>query len=277
MSGRWADSWVLVTGASSGLGEELARQLAAKRANLVLSARTTARLESLAAELAARHGVETRVVPMDLSTPDGAARLCDAVDALGIPIDHLVNNAGFGSRMRFIESPVERELSMVRLNCESLLALTHHFLPGMVARRRGGVIQLSSIAGFQPTPFFASYGATKAFVLSLSAALAAEVRGHGVRVMAFCPGPVQTGFQQAAGMPVTDLTKQGLRTRLSLLSAEETVRRGLAAYEQGREVYVPGLVNRLITLAIKVVPRSIVVNAAAKSVAGGVATKEHSA
>ncbi len=269
MDDLFAGTWALVTGASSGLGVEFARQLAARRANLVLTARSRAELENLAAELAEKHGIATHVVVEDLGAVGGAARLAAAVDALGVPIEHLVNNAGFGAMTRFTRSSLDRQTEMVRLNCESVLSLTWHFLPKMVERGHGGVIQVSSTAGHQPAPFFTTYGATKAFVLSFASALAGELRGSGVRMLAFCPGPVQTGFQKAAGLPIPDLKRGGLRARLSLLGAEEVVRRGLAAYERGRDVCIPGVVNHVMILAAKHAPRAWIVNAAARSLARG--------
>lgn len=269
MTDSFHGSYVLVTGASSGLGAQFARQLGARGANLVLTARSTERLAALAAELRGRHSVTVHVISVDLAAPDGPAKLIAEVDSLGVAIDHLVNNAGFGSLGRFVRTRPERETEMVRLNCEAVVCLTRHFLPGMIERGRGGVIQVSSTAGHQPTPFFTTYGATKAFVLSFASALSAELRGSGVRMMAFCPGPVPTGFQKAAGLAVTDLKQGGLRARLSMMEAPEAVRRGLHAYEAGRSVYVPGLVNRVMTIATKLAPRELVVKAAARSLSGG--------
>lgn len=269
MSDPFRESWVLITGASSGLGAEFARQLAARHANLVLTARSVERLTAIAGELRARHGVTVHVISVDLAAPDGPARLIAEVKSLDVTIDHLVNNAGFGSLGRFVRTRPERETEMVRLNCEALVCLTRHFLPGMIERKRGGVIQLSSTAGHQPTPFFSTYGATKAFVLSFASALSAELEGTGVRMLAFCPGPVPTGFQKAAGLAITDLKQGGLRARLSMMEAPEAVRRCLRAYEGGRSVYVPGLVNRVMTIATKLAPRELVVKAAARSLSGG--------
>lgn len=269
MSELFRESWVLITGASSGLGAELARQLAARHANLVLTARSIERLSAVAEEVRTRHGVAVHVISVDLAASDGPAKLIAEVEALGVAIDHLVNNAGFGSLGRFVRTRPERETEMVRLNCEAVVCLTRQFLPGMIERGRGGVIQLSSTAGHQPTPFFTTYGATKAFVLSFASALSAELAGTGVRMMAFCPGPVPTGFQKAAGLAITDLKRGGLRARLSMMEAPEAVRRCLRAYEDGRSVYVPGFVNRVMTLATKLAPRALVVNAAARSLSGG--------
>ncbi len=270
MTDIFSGSWVLITGASSGLGEEFARRLSARKANLILSARSKDKLDALARELAQAHGIDARVVVQDLGKPGGAQALCSQVDALKIPVDHLVSNAGYGSLSAFVESDPEWQAQMVRLNCEALVSLSRHFLPKMAARRGGGIIHLASVAGFLPLPYMTTYAATKAFVLNFSAALSAEVRGRGVRVLALCPGPVPTGFQKAAGITL----QKG--ERLAVLSAQETVRRGLAAYEARKDVYVPGVVNRLTTLAVKFAPRGLVVSALARVMERGPARTRRS-
>src|SRR6185503_5359757 len=196
MAVAFAKSWVLVTGASSGLGEEFARQLAARDANLILTARSQAALERLSRELSRERGIETRIVIADLAEPGGAHALCRDVDALAVPVDHVINNAGFGSTGPFADQNPDELGRMVRLNCEALLILARHFLPAMLARGKGGIVNVASTAALQPMPYMAAYAATKAFVLDLSVAIAEEVRGSGVHVSALCPGPVPTGFQQ---------------------------------------------------------------------------------
>lgn len=251
-------SWCLVTGASSGLGESFARQLAERRANLVLTARSGDKLKSLAAELIHAHGISVEVIALDLGAPGGAAALAAEVDARGRTIDHLISNAGFGSGGPFIECDPAREAEMVRLNCEALVTLSRHYLPRMAARGAGGVIHVASIAGFQPTPYMATYAATKAFVLSFSAALSEELRATGVRVMALCPGPVPTGFQATTGFGISPAQRR------AVLSADETVRRALRAYVAGKDVYVPGSYNLLGTLSVKLLPRNVVVKTVAR-------------
>ncbi|HMJ11286.1 MAG TPA: SDR family oxidoreductase [Polyangiaceae bacterium] len=252
-------AWVLVSGASSGIGAEFARQMARDGAHLVLTARREHELERLARKLAAAHHVETHVVTGDLSEPGGAERVCRSVDQIGVPIDHLINNAGFGSVGPFVETDAARQASMVRLNCESLMMLSRHFLPGMVRRQRGGIVHVASVAGHMPVPYMATYGATKAFVLSLSLALAEEVRKSKVRICALCPGPVPSGFQAAAGMPSSNVSGA------IALSAEETVTRALAAYEAGEVLCVPGVLNTVQTLSSKFLPRALMVRSAAEA------------
>jgi short-subunit dehydrogenase len=251
----FAGSWVLVTGASSGLGEEFARQLAARRANLVLTARSGDKLDALAASLRKEHAIEAETIALDLGAPGGAARLCDAVKR---PIDHLISNAGFGTWGPFLDGDGARAAEMVRLNFEALTVLAHHFVRGMVERKRGGVIHLASIAGFQATPYYAVYAASKAYVLAFSTALSDELRDTGVRCLALCPGPVPTGFQATAGAQISP------RQKRSIMSAEECVRRALVAYEAGKDLCIPGAINWLGTVGAKLAPRQWVVRTAGK-------------
>src|SRR5437870_5161975 len=189
--------WALVTGASAGIGTAFARELAAQSVNLVLVARRADRLEALAAELREKHRVKTRVVPEDLERDGAAERLLEGVRDLEIGI--LVNNAGFSMVGRFERVPREKVLGMIRVNCLAVAALTHAFLPAMQARRRGAVIIVASVAGYQPLGYAATYAATKAFNLMLGEALWAENRGTGVDVLVLSPGPVDTEFQTVAG------------------------------------------------------------------------------
>jgi short-subunit dehydrogenase len=256
MEDLFAGHWTLITGASSGLGEEFARQLAARRSNLILTARSKDKLEALGAELAAQHAVKTEVIALDLSAPGGDEALCAAVDRLGHPVTHLVSNAGFGTNGPFVDSA--RQAEMVRLNCEALVTLSHHFVKPMLARRSGGVIHVASVASFQPAPFMSVYAATKAFVLTFSEGLAEELRGTGVRCSALCPGPVRTGFQAVAGSDIAP------SQRFSVLSAEETVARGLRAYERNKAVFIPGGMNRLGAFGSWLTPRGILVRTVAR-------------
>jgi short-subunit dehydrogenase len=252
----FSGTYALVTGASSGLGEEFARQLGHRGCNLVLSGRSRDKLETLASDLARINGVATRVVTGDLSEPGGAEQLALIVDDLGVTIDHLINNAGFGSAGSFVDSEARRQTTMVRVNCESVVCLSGHFLPGMVRRNRGGIINVASTAAYQATPYMATYGASKAFVVSFSTALSSELAKTDVRVLACCPGPVPTGFQAAAGMP------EGSVLKFAKLEANDVVQSTLDAYAAGRVVYVPGKVNSMQTTLSKLLPRAVVVRAA---------------
>lgn len=248
VSGQWA----LITGASSGLGEELARQLAARGLSLVLTARSVDKLGALAAELGSAHGVGTRVIGADLATQSGIDRLLDEVSRLGFAIDHLIGNAGFGTYGPFVEADPREQRAMITLDCEAVVALTRAFLPGMLERGRGGVINVASTAAFQPAATFATYAAAKAFVLHFTEAVHEEVRGRGVRVMALCPGPVPTGFQGRASFRIAPAQ------RMMTMSAEETVRRALADYERGCVVSIPGTLNKLSATLASIGPRPLV-------------------
>lgn len=231
-----AGRWALVTGASSGIGTAFARALAARGMHLVLTARREERLRELGEELERRHGIRTAVIPADLGEPGAAEPLWRAATE-GREIHLLVNNAGFGARGEFTAVARETQSRMVQLNCVALLELAHLALEEMHARGEGGVINVASTAAFQPIPLMATYAATKAFVLSLSEALADESRRRGVRVLALCPGPVPTEFQEVAGTAVGTGSP-------GVLSAEEVVATALRALERGRGHIVPGLLNR---------------------------------
>jgi len=246
----------LVTGASSGLGEQFARELSRRHANLVLTARSREKLEQLASDLARVNGVSVQVIVQDLSEPGGANALCRELKARGVTIDHLINNAGFGTSGRFESTDVEREQSMVRVNCESVVVLSRSLLRGMLDRKRGGILNVASTAGHQPTPFMTTYGASKAFVLSFTLALAEELRGSGVHALVLCPGPVPTGFQSTASIP------SGAMLSVATLDAHTVVERALDAYAARVVLKTPGLVNSMQTLASKVLPRALIVRAA---------------
>ncbi|MBI2425662.1 MAG: SDR family oxidoreductase [Candidatus Hydrogenedentes bacterium] len=190
----------LITGASVGIGACFAQRLAADKMDLVLVARSEDKLEALAGKLRQQHGIKAVVAPQDLSAPDAAARVKEAVDASGLEVSLLINNAGFGSWGKFQELPLEEELRMVELNCRTPVAMTGLFLPAMLERRNGALIFLGSSASFQPCPFFATYGATKAFNLMYGEALWHELKGTGVDCTVICPGYTKTEFQPRAGI-----------------------------------------------------------------------------
>jgi uncharacterized protein len=217
----------LVTGASSGLGEQFARQLSARGHELVLVARRADRLERLASELSG----SAHAVPADLAAD--AAALKPKIDELGLDVDLLVNNAGFGTYGRFTDIDPERDADQIRLNCEAVVTLTHAFLPPMLERGRGGIINVASTAGFQPLPYESVYSASKAFALRFSEALSEELRGTGVRVLAVNPGPVPTEWQQVAGHDSSGVIP-------GAIGAEQCVAESLDAYDRGRRSIVPG-------------------------------------
>ncbi|MET8631137.1 SDR family oxidoreductase [Kitasatospora sp. NPDC004669] len=241
----------LVTGASSGIGAVFAREFAARGADLVLVARTKAALQALAAELRAAHRVQVRVLPADLSVPGAAAGLATQVAEHGLSIDVLVNNAGFATYGALTDTDLERLLGQVQLNCATLLELTGRFLPAMVARGAGTVVNVASTAAFQPLPRMAVYGATKAFVLSFTEALWAENRATGVRVLALCPGATETPFFDAVG---ADEASVGPRQ-----SPEQVVAAAFGALRRGRHTVVCGRRNALSTRLPGLLPRRTVV------------------
>jgi uncharacterized protein len=223
----------LVTGASSGIGAEFAKQLSADGYEVILVARRAERLEELASQLPGN----AHVVACDLVTD--AASLAEKVAALGRDVDLLVNNAGFGTHGRFFQIDGPREAEEVRLNCEALVTLTHAFLPGMLERRRGGIITVASTAGMQPIPYETTYSATKAFARTFSDALSAELRGSGVGVLAVNPGPVPTEFQEVAGYRPGYLPPVPGK-----ISAEQVVREALEAFQRGQRSIIPGSLMR---------------------------------
>lgn len=233
----YAGRWALVTGASAGIGTAFARALAARGMHLVLTARREERLRELGEELERRHGVRTAVIPADLGDPGAAEPLWRAATQ-GREIHLLLNNAGFGAQGDFAAVPRETQSRMVQLNCVALLELAHLALGEMQARRDGAVVNVASTSAFQPVPLMATYAASKAFVLSLSEALAEEAGRHGVRVVALCPGPVATEFQAVAGTAVNEGSP-------GVLGADAVVIAALAALDRGHWHVVPGLLNRL--------------------------------
>lgn len=241
----------LVTGASGGIGLELARALAREGFDLVLVARRKDELEKLAKSLEKEHGVRARAIAKDLTKPDCAEGLFrELSDTL---IDVLVNNAGVGAYGKFHEIQRERDLQQVQLNVTALVELTKLFLEPMVQRGRGRILNVGSTAGFQPGPLMAVYYATKAFVLSFSEAIATELEGTGVTVTVLCPGPTESGFQDAAKMK-----ESGLFKSLPVADSKSVAEAGVAGLLKGRVIVVPGLMNQIGIQANRLAPRSIV-------------------
>lgn len=239
----------LITGASGGIGEEFARQLAREGSNLFLVARSEDKLKALCDELKAKHKIEADFFAIDLGESDADKKLFDETTRRDVEVDLLINNAGFGSMGYFDELDLQRELEMIDLNVRSLAALTHRYLQPMVERKSGAILNVASTAGFQPVPFMATYAATKAFVLSFSEALAEEYRPHNIRVMAFCPGGTQTNFFEAANME-----RPIMRT---VQTPEEVVKVALNALKKGKSHIISGWVNYITAESQRLVPRSL--------------------
>ena len=243
----------LVTGASSGIGAEIARQLAARGYGVTLTARREDRLLELAAELNDRHGAAAGVVAADIGAGEGRERLAAELQRLELEVDLLVNNAGFGHTGDFVEAERERQVAMVALNCDAVVDLTARFLPSMVANGAGAVINIASTAAFQPLAGTATYAASKAFVLSFSEAIHSELKGTGVTVTAVCPGPVRTEFAEQAGIAGAEEKTPGL----IWMSAEDLAAEALKAAEQGKRAVVPGVLNHAGSLLGRHAPRRI--------------------
>jgi uncharacterized protein len=239
----------VVTGASSGIGEAIARELASRGHGLVLVARREERLRELGDDLESRHGVRAEALAADLGDAGAREELAGRVAELGLDVEILVNNAGFGG-----SGDRERSVAMVELNCVALLDMQERFLPAMVERGRGAVINVASTAAFQPLPGTAVYAATKAFVLSLSEAVHAELKGTGVTLTAVCPGPVKTEFMEAAGLDRAEEQVPGI----IWMSAGDVARAAVDAAEKGKRAVVPGLLNRAGALTGQHTPRVFV-------------------
>jgi short-subunit dehydrogenase len=243
--------WTVVTGASSGIGTELARVFAARGYPLVLTALRHERLEALADEIRQAHGVQVEVVALDLGDREAPQDLTEMLRERGIAVHTLVNNAGFGLRGYFASLPHEQQLAMIDLNVTALTSLSRLMLPGMIERRRGGILNVASIAAFQAGPYMAVYYATKAFVLSLSEALHDEAKPHGVTVTALCPGPTESEFSDTAGLKDSRLFNAGVMTSV------EVARVGVEGYEAGRAIVIPGARNRAGAIGAKFMSRVV--------------------
>ncbi len=222
--------WALITGASSGIGTALARELAARGAKLILTARRRDRLEALAAEFAAK-GTETRIIVADLNDPAAPQQIFDATEGAGLAVDILINNAGLGLYGAFHANDSAHEFSQVRVNCEAVVHLSRLFVPRMVERRRGWVLVVASTASFQPVPYLTTYAATKAFDRFFALGLAAEVAQFGVKVTALCPGTTESEFFEVA--------HAGKFRGRKLQSAEEVARLGIDALARGHRTIIP--------------------------------------
>ena len=254
-------STALVTGASSGIGESFARELASLNTNLILVARSQDKLEQLAQELSNKYQVKTEVIVKDLTEPAAGQAIFDQVHAQGLTVDLLINNAGFGDYGAFSDRPLSKQLTMIQLNVTVLVELTGLFLPSMQQRGSGGIINISSIAGFQPLPYMSVYAATKAFVLNFSEALWAENKDTGVNIFAVCPGLTESKFWQRADFPNNFL---GISSN-SMTKSETVVKKALKAMKKKQSTIVTGGINNQLLVNVpRFVPRDFLVSAVKK-------------
>jgi uncharacterized protein len=245
----------LVTGASGGIGEDLARELAARNYNLVLVARSADKLEALVHELHQKYGIESTAISMDLSTPNAAERLTKELETRDMTIDVLINNAGFADYGEFWNLDTNKTAQMLHLNITTLTMLSRALLPGMVTRKRGKILNVASTAAFMPGPLMSVYYASKNYVLALSEGLSEELSGTGVTVTALCPGPVKTGFQARAAMQDSKLLKNPMNP---MMDSKDVAKQGVAALERGQRVIIPGITNQFLAMIPRWMPRALV-------------------
>jgi short-subunit dehydrogenase len=239
----------LITGAASGIGEAFARELARRGMHLAVVGRSRDRLQALAEELVERHQTQVEIIVADLSLEGMASRIQSHVEGRGLQVHVLINSAGFGVHGHFETLDPQRDRQQVMVDVAAVVDLTHAFVPSMVVRGSGAIVNVASTAAFQPLPYMTVYGASKAFVLSFSEALAEEVRGRGVRVLALCPGATQTAFFGVAG---EDASIGRRRT------PQQVVSTGLQALETGQSVVVDGMINAVVAQAPRFLPRPLV-------------------
>lgn len=255
MDKAWRGRWALVSGASAGIGVALAKELAAGGVHLVLTARRVNRLEELATSLRAKYAIQTEVFAADLSHSDTPTSIFQFVSQRGIQVELLINNAGFGQYGELPQVEPQRLLDMVQVNCGAVVHLTRLFLPGMVQRHRGDVLILASTAAFQAVPYISTYAATKAFDLLFAEGLAEEMKPHGIRVCALCPGSTESEFHVVAG--------QERFTSKNQETAEKVARTGLRALAEGKSYVISGLANYMGAQSQRIVPRRLVARIAA--------------
>ena len=241
----------LVTGASSGIGEAMARELASRGHSLILVARTEAALKKLSAELEVKHRITAQVLPADLGNADAAAQLEKACRERGWVVDGLVNCAGLGYCGALTDLKPEGETNVIQVNVTALVAMTRQFLPAMIARKRGHILNVASTGSFQPVPYFATYGASKAFVRSFSRAVAYELKRTGVTITCSCPGPVATAFFAANGMHVAE------KARNTMMTARDVARQAIGASLKGRDLVIHGRANALLARISATLPERL--------------------
>ena len=246
----------LITGASGGIGEAFARELAANKNDLIIVARSEKKLNQIASKLQEQHKIQVEVIVKDLTKASATQEVFETIQSKGIAVDTLINNAGFGDYGEFADTDGERQIKMVQLNIIALMDLSHKFLPQMRQRLSGNIINISSIAGFQPIPYISVYAATKAFVLSFSEALWAENRQYGVRVLVVCPGPTETNFFNEANFPNSLAAKNN-----KVSTPEEVVRDALKALKEDKSTVVSGSsLSKVIVNMPRFLPRETLVN-----------------
>ncbi len=241
----------LITGASSGIGLDLAR-LMAPRFDLIITARNQADLQKIANELEAQHGNYVHVIPADLAQPDAPKQIFAEIERRALPVDVLINNAGFGLYGRFAENDLQLELEMIQVNIAALISLTKLVLPGMLERKHGRIMNVASTAGFQPGPLMAVYYATKAYVIMFSEAIANELKGSGVTVTCLCPGATATRFANRANMEQSRLFKMGA------MKSQNVAKTGYNGMMAGKTMIVPGFVNKALAMSVRFSPRKLV-------------------
>jgi len=242
----------LITGASMGIGKELAKVFATEGHDLVLVARSEDKLRSLGQELERTHGITAHVVRADLTDPSAPASIFASLESMGLQLDYLVNNAGFGAQGSFAELPLQHQLDMLKVNVDALVALTHLGLQGMLARKKGRILNIASLASFQPGPDMSVYYATKAFVLMFSEGIAEEVKGSGVTVTVHCPGAVATNFGETARNATS------LYFRLGTARPDKVARHAYRSMMKGKVVAIEGLKNWLGAFSVRFGPRALV-------------------
>jgi short-subunit dehydrogenase len=254
---EWQGRWALVTGASSGIGEALAVELAAAGTNVVLTARRQDRLEALAARLSAEYKTQVKTFVADLEDPAAPEKIFAATEGAGLAIDVLINNAGFGYFGEFFKGEPARQAAMVQVNCTAVVALTNLFLPRMVDRHRGDILIVASTAAYQPVPYLTTYAATKVFDRFLAEGLAEEVKRYGVRVSALCPGPTESEFGKVSGAKFDQM--RGVQ------KADVVARRGLEGLVRGKHWVIPYLVGQVGVFAQRFFPRRLVTGGVEKT------------
>jgi short-subunit dehydrogenase len=242
--------WALVTGASSGIGLEFSKLLAADGYNIVLAARSQEGLEKLAADLQDQYNVKTGMFTADLVDAKAPQQIFESLKDEGIVVDLLVNNAGFGARGQFKDLDRQMQIDEIQLNVTALTDLSRLFLPSMVERKTGGIINVASTAAFQSGPMMAVYFATKAYVMSFSLAVANEVKEHGVTITCLCPGATNTSFQKRANAESTTLFNP-----LLMMNPKEVAKDGYRGFKEGSELVVSGFLNQLVALSTRMIPR----------------------